>query len=612
MARRIGVFKRLLAAFVGVAVLGAAAGLSGAFYLARLSSLMASMYGETTAPLARLFSLYKDVIELKPLVEGLGASRDLENNLALAQKRLDRIDDTLAGLLEESPPGPFTDYLTIFKGHWLPYKSGIAELGGLAKAGRAPEAEAAKDALVVGPGAGVSDTLAPMLTSFVGRGTSLAAEARQTLQLSLLVVSVLVAASFLLSLGLAFLMGSRFVRPLRAAGEAAASITRGQLSIDLGKDLLARRDEYGELCRALEGMSKALSGQLSAIGDSVVELSGVGRALQANTLTVDRAIDEVVAVVDAMGRDVQSQGAGVEETAATLRSMDQTIEALDREIEKQAQSVSSSSASVEEMVGNISSVAEGIGQLGARVGELQGASEEGSQRLDGVIRLVTEIAAQSERLRSANAAVASIAAKTNLLAMNAAIEAAHAGEAGQGFAVVADEIRGLAASAARQSKEIASDIGGVRKSIEEAVASSETARQAFASVTSLLALVGNLESEINSSLGEQREGSRLALEGLAQIKDITAAVRSGSRELREGSGAIIIEMGELEKATQGLREAAKNIGSSVGSIAQATKDLALLSTRTGEAIGTVEGQLACYGLGQKCKDGDQDLAKEGS
>lgn len=605
MGARIGVFKRLLAAFVGVAVLGAAAGVFCALYLVRFSVLIDQMYTETTAPLAHLFSLHRDFLELRPLAEGLGESRDVINNAGLAQRRIERIDSTLESLGEETRPGDFLDLLQSFKKHWAPYKEGLLALAQISLAGHKAEAEVAQSSLVVGAGSGLPDILTTMLATYVARGTNLARTATATLRMSIPIVLGLIVLSVLVSLGLAITLGSRFVKPLKAAGLVAARISEGKLAIDLDPRLLSRNDEYGDLIRSLNAMSGSLAGQMGSIGESVEILSEVGRSLQANTETVDRAIEQVGSVVEAMGQDVQTQGAGVLETAATLRSMDRTIEGLDREIERQTTSISSASASVEEMVGNIASVAEGIGHLGSSFGELQGASEEGRQRLDGVIRIVTEIAAQSERLRAANATVAGIAFRTNLLAMNAAIEAAHAGQAGQGFAVVADEIRGLAASAASQSKEIAGDIGGIRKSIEEAVNSSETARKAFASVTDLLGLVAGLEAEINSSLQEQREGSRQALEGLAQIKDVSSSVRSGSRELREGSRAIILEMSELEKATLGLKEAAGNIEASVASIAQASKGLALLSTRTGEAIEAVEGQLACYSLTSACEDPDE-------
>jgi len=206
------------------------------------------------------------------------------------------------------------------------------------------------------------------------------------------------------------------------------------------------------------------------------------------------------------------------------------------------------------------------------------------------------MAERSEKLSEANAIVAGIAARTNLLAMNAAIEAAHAGESGRGFAVVADEIRNLAENAARQSKEIRRDIDGIRQSIEAAVASSDAARNAFAGVVKLLDRVEGLEREIMASLDEQREGSRLALEGLSSINEVTARVQSGSVELSKGSRAIGGVMDALEGATSALKDAVGGISHSVSDIGAAVQSVADLSTRNEEAIHAVEALVARYVL----------------
>jgi methyl-accepting chemotaxis protein len=603
MATRISVLKRLLAAFITVALAGALAGIFGIVYLGRLSSLMSSMYAETTAPLAHLFSLYGDVLKLDPVLEGLGELRNVPNNSGYARQKSERIDSTLANLLEETAPGTFHMLLESFGSSWDEYKKSLADLSAAATAGNAALASSLYTEIAGGPGASINSNLTSMLATYVGRGMVLAQTSRQAAASSIRILLILAVAAIVASVLLAILMGRAFVRPLMAASASAARIAGGELNISLDRRLLRRGDEFGDLARGLEGMSAELAKQMLTIRSSVTEVSSVGKSLLEGMARVDGSIDEVSKAVDVVRSNVESQGAGVDETAATIRNMTRTIEGLDEEIERQSSSVATSSSSIEEMVGNIASVAEGIKRLGASFTELMGASDEGRARLDGVISVVDDIAAQSEKLREANAVVAGIAARTNLLAMNAAIEAAHAGDAGAGFAVVADEIRGLAENASRQSKEITRDIGGIRKSIEAAVSSSESARTAFAQVTDLLGLVGGLEREIISSLEEQREGSRLALESLASINEVTASVRSGSHELREGSKAIDIEMGELQRATLALRDAAMGIARSVESIAEVSGQLSSLSSRNGQAVAAVEKLLSCYVLGgAACED----------
>ncbi len=596
MASRSSVVKRLLAAFLAIALVGALAGAIGMLYLGKLSGQMERMYAETTAPLDRLFSLYGDTLRMEPVIRGLGALQDVDANLALAEEKKAHIEAIVGELIPMSRPGEFRDSLQVFGNIWTEYKITLGDLLNAARMGNKALAQAYMFQLLGNGAAKADSTLQRMISEFVGTGAKLATASRGSFASSTLVVGILLVLEILASVAMALAMGRFFSRPLLAAVDSASRIADGELTISLGARLLGRRDEFGDLARALEGMSGELSKQISAIRASVDELAYVGANLQTSMKVSDLAAAEVAAAVSGVRNNVENQSAGVEETAATVRNMTQTIEGLDQEIERQAAGVSSSSSSIEQMVGNIRSVGEGIERLGSSFAELVSASEAGREKLEGVSTVVASIAVQSETLREANVVVSGIAAKTNLLAMNAAIEAAHAGDAGRGFAVVADEIRGLAESAAKQSKEISRDIGGIRKSIEGAVASSDSARAAFAAVSGLLGTVAALEREINASLAEQREGSRLALEGLASINEVTARVRAGSQELREGSKAIGTEMGELEHATTSLRDVAVGIERSASSIAEASASVSGLSARNAQAIAAVESLLSRYVL----------------
>jgi methyl-accepting chemotaxis protein len=343
-------------------------------------------------------------------------------------------------------------------------------------------------------------------------------------------------------------------------------------------------------------MRRDLEAHMRTIRGSVDELASVGSALADAMGKVDGAVAAMRAASARAGEQIIGQSAGVEETAATIREMAATISGLDREIEAQSAGVASSSSSIEQMVGNIGSIGRDVEALGSGFGDLVKAAEEGGAKLDRVTGLIGEVSSQSEKLREANQAVSGIAARTNLLAMNAAIEAAHAGEAGRGFAVVADEIRGLAASAAAQSKEIQRDISRISASIEAAVGGAGMARDTFSAVVGRLRSVGELERSINASLEEQQEGSRLALEGLASVNEVTSRVRAGSAELLEGSRAIAIEMEELERATMAIREASGGIDRSILAITESSRAVEELSRRNRQAIEAVECLLGRYML----------------
>jgi len=596
MSRRFSILGKLLLAFAAVAMIGAAAGFYGLASMGRLSHQMDSMYSQTIDPLASVFALYGHWLRLAPAVDGLGELRNVSNNASLAAQGAGKVDSTFEELRAVAGAGAFKESLDACAGAWADYKARLVLLEDVAGAGDSAAAAESLVSLKSGPGLAMTGALSRMISTFIGQGTSMATGARKQATASSFVLAALVAASILASLALAILLARQFARPLTASVAAASRIATGELATAMDPSALRRGDELGDLARALDRMARDLSGQMRTLRSSVSELASVGSSLGQTMADTDRALREVDGASSGILGHAEAQAAGVDRTVATVREMAQVIEGLDDAIERQAESVSASSSSVEEMVGNITSVGEGLERMGASFGELVAAAGEGQVKLDGVTTVIADMAERSDKLSEANTIVAGIAARTNLLAMNAAIEAAHAGESGRGFAVVADEIRNLAENAARQSKEIRRDIDGIRQSIDAAVASSDAARRAFAGVVELLDRVEGFEREIMASLDEQREGSRLALEGLSSINEVTARVQSGSVELSKGSGAIGGVMDALEGATSALKDAVGGISHSVSDIGAAVQSVADLSARNEEAIHAVEALVARYVL----------------
>ena len=143
-----------------------------------------------------------------------------------------------------------------------------------------------------------------------------------------------------------------------------------------------------------------------------------------------------------------------------------------------------------------------------------------------------------------------IASQTNLLSMNAAIEAAHAGEAGKGFAVVADEIRKLAESSGEQSKTIGGVLKKIKESIDRISKSTDNVLNKFEAIEGEIKAISQQAAEIQNAMEEQSAGSRQILEVIGDLNGITQMVKSGSEEMLDGSRGIIIEGRNLEMATQ--------------------------------------------------------------
>jgi methyl-accepting chemotaxis protein len=204
------------------------------------------------------------------------------------------------------------------------------------------------------------------------------------------------------------------------------------------------------------------------------------------------------------------------------------------------------------MLANIKSVTQTLVMNTNNVKNLVKSSEIGRQSLNEVASDIQAIAKESEGLMEINNVIKDLASQTNLLSVNAAIEAAHAGEAGQGFAVVADEIRELAESSGSQAKIISGVLQKIKDSIDKITKSTGEVLGKFDAIGSEMRLVSEQEEKILNAMEEQSVGSQQILEAMARLNDITQKVKDGSQEMMRGSTEIMNENANIGTAAQEL------------------------------------------------------------
>ncbi len=383
-----------------------------------------------------------------------------------------------------------------------------------------------------------------------------------------------------------FVLSKLISSSLEITEKTLRDISEGAGDLSVRIDVLGN-DESADAAKAFNKFIGTLNNMIRRISDSATSMSDVAKNLEDNSREISSDVSAITTSIEDMNFAVEEQSASVTETSATITQITHNIESLTNQIENQSSAVTESSAAIQEMVSNINSISANLGKASGSFEELRRDSVDGKTSINNMQELVNKLSSQSESLLEANGVIESIASQTNLLAMNAAIEAAHAGEAGKGFSVVAEEIRKLAEDSAAQSKTIANGLKEAVTSIKNIVEASMIADKSFDSVASKIDSITGLVSEINLSMSEQNEGSKQVLEALEDIQNVTVQIRDGAVEMNTGTEVILKEMNRLSAVSQQVQERSGAIANATEAINGAVEKISQNTVINKDAIDTL-------------------------
>jgi methyl-accepting chemotaxis protein len=328
-----------------------------------------------------------------------------------------------------------------------------------------------------------------------------------------------------------------------------------------------RNDEIGDVQLALTKIRDNLKKTMDQLKEHLDAMTAKGNSLNEVIADSSQALSRIGENMEKVQNKTEIQNEAVHGAEHSAEEIFETVENLKQAVQIQASHIAESSGAIGEMVANIAGIRQTVAGIVKTTSALGASSAQGHDMLLKLSEEIGKIQEQSGALRGANKTISDIAAQTNILAMNAAIEASHAGESGKGFAVVAGEIRKLAELSARETDSVSREILQIEREIGEISAVSAGTVQAMDKMFREIGAMDNAFAAVNNAVDEQAQGGSEILSAIKGVQETTRIVQDGADAIFRRSRAIQEEIRKLSLVSSDLSLSVEEVRSASGSIA---------------------------------------------
>jgi methyl-accepting chemotaxis protein len=369
------------------------------------------------------------------------------------------------------------------------------------------------------------------------------------------------------------------------------SMKEGDLTLDVAE---GGSDEIGALSSDLNLLSRNLRSSIAKVQAVSEENISMKDTLIATAEESLSAAQQISSNGESIGRRIETLNLNLGDATGDVEAIGESISALEGRIRDQMSMVEESTASVTEMIASISNVAKIADQRREAIDKLVVTVAAGGEKLaetSGEIARITESVAD---IKDITGIIANLSSQTNLLAMNAAIEAAHAGESGRGFSVVADEIRKLAEASSANSKEIGVILKDIIDRVDSVSRSGDESNRAFKSIEAEVEALRNSLIAIFSNMSELHVGGGQILQAITSLRDASVAVKDDSTQIGQSASSINESMNDLRRVSTDVASGISEISTGTKEISTAMKDVLQNAGRVGSLGESLNAELSGF------------------